>query len=204
VNLSASSALDRGPETGVWYRAIQPQHWLTALSTVQSKVIPSRFNEGPTTSPQFEILYLSENPIVALFEVEALLGSPWQLVGRTIPNPRQSWVTINVTVRLQDVADLTQVSQQNLLGTTAQELTGDWRGYQQRNSTMSVSQPVGTAPTQELGAALFAVAGLEGFRTVSAKVPYCSNLVVFPQKLQRGSSVIFEHPATGQQHTILP
>jgi len=96
------------------------------------------------------------------------------------------------------------VSQQSLLGTTAQELTGDWMGYQQRNSTMSVSQPIGTAPTQELGTALFAVAGLEGFRTVSAKAPYCSNLVVFPQKLQRGSSVIFEHLATGQRHTILP
>ena len=203
MNLSACSALNRGPETRVWYRAIQPQHWLTALSAVQSKVIPSRFNEGPTASPQFEILYLSENHTVALFEVEALFGSPWQL-GGTIPNPRQSWIIINVTVRLQDVADLTQVSQQNLLSTTAQELTGDWRGYQQRNSTMSISQPVGTAPTQELGAALFAVAGLEGFRTVSAKVPYCSNLVVFPQKLHRGSSVIFEHPATGQRHPILP
>jgi len=204
VNLSACSALNHSPETGVWYRTIQPQHWQTALSTVQSKVIPSRFNEGPTASPQFEILYLSENSAVAQFEVGALFGSPWQPAGLLISNPKQAWIIINVTVRLQNVADLTQVSQQNLLDTTAQELTGDWRGYQQRNSTMSVSQPVGAAPTQELGAALFAVAGLEGFHTVSAKVPCCSNLVVFPQKLQRGSSVIFEHTPTGQRHTISP
>jgi RES domain-containing protein len=151
VNLSACSALARGPEAGVWYRAIQPQHWQTALSTVQSKVIPSRFNAGPTASPQFEILYLSENHTVALFEVEALFGSPWQPTGLLISNPKQAWIIINVTVRLQNVADLTQVSQQNLLGTMAQELTGDWRGYQQRNSTMSVSQPVGIAPLTRVG-----------------------------------------------------
>ena len=205
MNLSACSALNRRPETGIWYRAIQPQHWQTALSTVQSKVIPSRFNEGPNAHPQFEVLYLSDHPTVAEFEAAFLLGSPWRQIGSTTPNPQQSsWIIINVTVQLGDVADLTQVPQQSLLGTTAQELTGDWMGYQQRNPTMSVSQPVGTAPTQGLGAALFAVAGLEGFRTISAKVPYRSNLVVFPQKLHRGSYVIFEHPPTGQRHEISP
>ena len=60
-----------------------------------------------------------------------------------------------------------------------------------------MSEPVGIAPTQELGAALFQVPGLEGFRALSARVPYCMTLVVFPQKLQPGSIVEFSHPTLG-------
>lgn len=203
MNLLGCLALSRSPETGTWYRAIQPQFWLTSLATAQTKVVPSRFNEGATARPQFEVLYLAENHMVALFEVQALFGSPTP-PGGVIANPRQAWIIVNVTVQLQEVADLTQVSQQSLLATTAQELTGDWYGYQQRSSTTPVSQPVGTAPTQALGAALFAVPGLEGFLTLSAKLPYHRNLVVFPQKLRQGSQVIFVHPSTGQRHVIPP
>jgi len=119
-----------------------------------------------------------------------------------IANPRQPWTVINVHVQLRDVADLSQVSQQSLLATTAQELTGDWYGYQQRSALTSVSQPVGTAPTQALGAALFAVSGLEGFLSLSARLPYHKNLVVFPQKLQPGSQVEFHDPPTGQRSLV--
>jgi hypothetical protein len=142
----------------MWYRAIQPQFWQTSLATAQTKVLPSRFNEGSSARPQFEVLYLAETQMVSLFEVQALFGSPTQ-PGGVIANPRRPWTVINVQVQLQEVADLTQVSQQTLLATTAQELTGDWYGYQQRSALTSVSQPVGTAPTQALGAALFAASG---------------------------------------------
>jgi hypothetical protein len=104
---------------------------------------------------------------------------------------------LNVDVQLQTVADLTQESQQQLLETTAQELTGDWRGYQQRSPATSVSQPVGVAPTQSLGAALFAVPGLEGFRTLSAKLPYYSNLVIFPPEVTAGQSGGLLRPGDG-------
>jgi hypothetical protein len=201
MNLSQCAALQHGLLTGIWYRAIQPQFWTTALVTHQTRVIPSRFNVGATATPQFEILYVSENHLVALFEVQALLGSPAH-PGGIIPHPRQAWTVLNVDVQLQTVADLTHESQQQLLETTAQELTGDWRGYQQRSPATSVSQPVGVAPTQSLGAALFAVPGLEGFRTLSAKLPYYSNLVIFPQKLQPGSQVVFSDPATGRRHVL--
>jgi hypothetical protein len=170
MNLSQCAALRRGPLTGTWYRAIQPQFWTTALATHQTRVIPSRFNTGTTATPQFEILYLSENHLVALFEVEALLGSPTH-PGGIIPHPRQAWTVLNVDLQLGAVVDLTQDSQLQLIETTAQELTGDWRSYQQRRPTSSVSQPVRVAPTQALDAALFAVPGLEGFRTLSAKLP---------------------------------
>ena len=46
--------------------------------------------------------------------------------------------------------------------------------------------------------------GLEGLRTFSARLPYHSTLIVFPEKLQLGSGVTFDHPATGQQYVIRP
>ena len=146
--------------------------------------------------PPFEILYLAEDLQVALFEVEALVGPPGR-PGGVLAQPRLAWALINIRVQLQRVADLTVVATQNLLATTAQELTGDWEGYQLRSRRTSISEPVGLAPTQELGAALYDVPELEGFRTVSSKVPYTMNLVVFPQKLQPGSRVEFAHPTLG-------
>ncbi len=76
MNLLGCSRLLVSPETRVWYRAIQPQFWTTSLATQQTMVIPSRFNRGASARPQFQILYLAENQMVALFEVQALLGSP--------------------------------------------------------------------------------------------------------------------------------
>jgi hypothetical protein len=103
-----------------------------------------------------------------------------------------------VKVVLQRIADLTVVSQQELIETTAQELTGDWRGYRHRTSAAaSIKEPVGTAPTQNLGEAIFEVRGLEGFRTVSARLPYHRNLVIFPQKMFRGSRLEFHDPSAG-------
>jgi RES domain-containing protein len=200
VNLSQCGSLATGPETGIWYRAVEPQYWRTSLQTLQTMVRPSRFDAGAVASPPFEVLYLAEDFQVALFEAEALLGSP-DRPGGVLPQPRLAWTIINVKVQLQRVADLTTVAAQTLLATTAQELTGDWRGYHLRSPRTSVSEPIGLAPTQELGAALYAVPELEGFRTLSAKVPYAMNLVVFPQKLQPGSRVEFSHPTLGT-HTI--
>ena len=69
------------------------------------------------------------------------------------------------------------------------QLTGDWHGYHLRGTGMPVLGPAGTAPSQILGAVLEAVPDLEGFVTISAKVPYQRILVVFPNKLMAGSSL---------------
>ena len=134
----------------------------------------------------FEILYLSENVHVCLLEIEALLGSPRS---GFVSRPRTSLTAIAVQVSLQQIVDLTSVTEQKRLGVTAQELTGDWDGYEKRNPSSSVPQPTGTAPTQDLGEALFNTPNVEGFRTVSAKVPDQMNLIVFPQRLLKGSWV---------------
>jgi len=194
VNLGACRKLGHNPETGTWYRAVRLRHLKTPINTSHTKANPSRFSAGPNSKHPFEILYLSENPQVAQFEIGALMGDPL-VVGGTLNAPG-SFGVVHVQVVLQRVADLTLVSQQDLLETTAQELTGDWRGYQHRTvATASVLEPVGSAPTQDLGEALFAVAGMEGFRTLSAKLPYHRNLVIFPGKMFRGSRLEFRDSA---------
>jgi threonine dehydrogenase-like Zn-dependent dehydrogenase len=79
--------------------------------------------------------------------------------------------------------------------------TGKVSSYHVRSRRHSVSAPTGLAPTQELGAALHGVAGLEGFLAVSARVPYNQNLVVFPKKLLSGSQISFTDPS-GRHHSI--
>lgn len=187
---------------GTWYRAIQPQHWQTSLQTEQTRINPGRYNPGAAGQPGFEILYLCENPIVALFETQAMFGSP--KLGELIPHPRKAWLILNVNILLKYAADLTMLAEQEKLKTTAQELTGDWTGYHERNANSSVTEPTGLAPTQQLGNVLFDLPRLEGFQTVSARIPYQRNLVIFPQKLLPGSRVEFFHPATGVRHSIAP
>lgn len=138
---------------------------------------------------------------MALFEVRALFGTIAR-PGGIISNSQGAWGILNVAVSLSRIADLTAVSAHDALETTAQELTGDWEGHQQRGPFTTVIDPVGIAPAQSLGAALHAVPDLEGFRTFSARIPYHEALVVFPQKMQPGSFIRFSYPATGQTLSI--
>lgn len=199
MNLSACEKLRLAPLTGVWYRCIPPRFWKSSLQTRQTSKVHSRFNAGPLAKPKFEILYLCENPALALEEVEAQF---YTRAGQIVANPAQSWLVMNVRVQLQSVADLTSVAAQEILETNPQELTGDWQGYQTRGPHSSVTDPVGISPTQGLGQALFSVPSLEAFQTVSAKRSDHRSLVVFPQKLLADSSLEFVNPISNKVHTI--
>jgi hypothetical protein len=188
------------PQGGTWYRAIPPSFLPAALSTTYTATVSSRFSDGSLLTPSFPMLYLAETNMLALFEVGALFGSP-MMPGGLVPHPRRATTILNVNVTLHNVVDLTDLTQQAVFNTNAQELTGDWRGYKLRGSATSVTVPVGRAPTQELGAALHAVPGLEGFVTVSAKLPEQKVLVIFPNKLQSGSLVEHED-ATGKKYPL--
>ena len=200
MNFGACSSLRTRAENGVWYRAIEPQYAATPLGAMHTLFMPTRFSLATSARAAFPLLYLTENQVTALYEVEAMYGMP--TAGLFVPNPQASWLILNVGVVLQRVADLTDVSEQAKLSTTAQELTGDWQGYGLRNARTPVRQPTGPAPTQDLGEALYQVADLEGFLTLSAKMPTHRNLVVFPTKLRPGSRIVFTDDATGQTHAI--
>jgi hypothetical protein len=130
------------------------------------------------------------------------LGSPYPGAAY-VPNPSTPWVIINVSIQASRIADLTQTRQRRIIGTTAQELTGDWRGYALRNPQAVLSPPYWTnVPTQRLGHALHGVPHLEGSLTYSAKVTTRKNLVIFPKKLGPGSMVQFHDPVSGMVVSI--
>ncbi len=188
MKLSACRRLALRPIRATWYRAIAAQHWKTALKTDHTSKVTTRFNPGKVAANPFEILYLAENQVTALYEVGAIFGPPNQAVS----NPHQSKIlTIDVNVCLNGVADLTDPVQRALIEFSIQELTGNWDTYDP-----------GEAPTQQLGAALYATKGLEGFLTISAKMPRSKTLIVFPEKLLKRSELVFEDLIQGETHRI--
>jgi len=72
VNISRCSSLARTGMRGTWYRAVDPRFLATALSTLHTATTPSRFSPASMAAPAFEILYLAENRLVALFEARAI------------------------------------------------------------------------------------------------------------------------------------
>jgi RES domain len=134
------------PQTGTWFRALNLRHWKTRLNTDHSRISRSRFSYASASAPLYRTLYLGENHQVAIYEVGALLGNP----NAPLSSPKGTWVLMSLQVTLYHVADLCDPTQQKLIATNDQELTGAWA-----NSS-------GAAPTQQLGAALHAVPLLEG------------------------------------------
>ena len=122
------------------------------------------FNGGSMRRPGFPVLYLGQDRFWSpSLRFPTLLGSP--LPGQAfVPNPASPWTIINITVQLSRIVNLCRPSQRRLIETTAQELTGDWRGYSLRNPNAVFSPPYWTnVPTQKLGTSLYAVRGIEGF-----------------------------------------
>jgi hypothetical protein len=77
MNLSQCRQLHRRALHGTWIRALHPMYVANPLSAAHTPTHTTRFNPGTIADPAFEILYLPEDPTVALFEVQALLGSAY-------------------------------------------------------------------------------------------------------------------------------
>jgi hypothetical protein len=184
VNLAACGSLPTVSLSGTWYRAIPSAFNGFSLRAAHTTALKSRYSSGTLGGAGYQLLYLADDPMTALIETQALLGTPWSRSG-VVANPFTYAATtpVSVTVSFASLIDLTTPTAWSSLATNAQELTGDWNGYTLRASGTCASGPVGIAPTQVLGRALFNVRGLEAFITYSARVPYRRALVVFPTKL---------------------
>lgn len=106
MNFSHCALLPSRHESGIWYRALQSHFLPAAGSTAHIQSFSTRFNDASVAKPSYPILYLAENHLVALFEVQALLGSVG-MPGGVAPHPRSSWTILNVNVNLQRIVDLT-------------------------------------------------------------------------------------------------
>lgn len=122
MDFSACPSLARGHVTTTWYRAVPPSAIATALSTSHTPRVKSRFSPGSVEVPAFELLYLAENQLIAMFEAEALYGNPMK-PGGVVGNPLPLTV-VPISVVLSDVADITEPSQARLLQTNARNSRG--------------------------------------------------------------------------------
>ena len=149
-----------------WYRAVAPAF---ASAAPRPSVGITRFNDGPAASPGYRLIYFAPDPITALYEVEALLGSIFSFGVR---NPFRGAVVTRHSVPPLDVIDLGDPSSRGLVDTTRQELTGDWRAYRQPQAA--------PAPTQALARAIHqASSATHGIVAPSARNPQVNNLIVF-------------------------
>jgi RES domain-containing protein len=128
---------------------------------------------GARFTPQggFDSIYLAHDPITAFIEVSALVLLP----SGPVPVRTAPWVVVSVDGTLNNLLDLTDGTTLAALGTTAQEVTGNW---------VTMPQP----PTQRLGQLAYdlaSIAGINiaGIKYASAKHPGGLNLVVFPDRI---------------------
>ncbi|MBW4619127.1 MAG: RES family NAD+ phosphorylase [Cyanosarcina radialis HA8281-LM2] len=171
---------------GLVFRVVHIRHLNTCLSSIGSLRFGGRYNQ-----PQaFESLYLADNPVTALLEVEALFKASTQL--QCILKPPQ--LLISIEYKSSAVLDLTELNHQQILGTNLQELTGNWR-------LMNALGRV--APTQVLGEAVYNLQNVEAMKVPSARDPNVYNLVVFPDRLA-GSSFLRVYDDSGTINTRLP
>ena len=133
----------------------------------------------------------------------AQFGNPYGPPSQFIAGPKLSrTAVIDVDVSLRSVVDLTDLGAHHLLDTTAQELTGDWLGYEHRGQAapgVVLTAPTGAAPTQQLGWELFNLPDIEGVKYISALVSITCCLIVFTHKLHRPGSLSWDDPNTGHR-----
>ncbi len=151
---------------GTWYRAVNPS-FAHQLPTASRGI--TRFNAGPAVSSAFGLLYFASDPVTALFEVEALLGSVFSY---SVANPARSAVVLSYQVPAYRVVDLGNAGDRRIVDTTLQEMTGEWRTYRHPDRH--------PAPTQALAQAIHAIVPrVDGFLAPSARNPDVRNLVLF-------------------------
>lgn len=179
--------------SGDWSRAMPTRSTYSPVSFPPAGRSHGRFKDRASA---YSLIYLADERRVALLEVNALLHSPMFAA-----NPFSVPYSVH-TIRVTDleVLDMTEEPHQVDFDTTAQELTGDWRGYRDRGNTATpakAARPALTAPafpppaaTQRLGEWVHANTELDGILAVSARFATQSILVVF----QRAASKLAHVP----------
>jgi RES domain-containing protein len=167
------SSLAGSAQRGTSFRSID-LHWLlqgTPLSAIGSRIRGGRYNRKGA----FEAFYIANTQETALYETEAIFKFAGVVVGVRQP-PR---VMLSLEYNLHDIVDLRTPTALATLGVTIDDLKQPWKLAQAED------RPV---LTQRIGAAARAV-DIEALLVPSARVDAGANLVVFPDRLRKGSSI---------------
>jgi hypothetical protein len=208
--LSAPLKALRGP----WYRAVNYDHvvgpppgappgapvqplWSGGAGRRGARFTPKATIGGlGGAGPMIDCLYLAEDELTPLLEIAGVLrptGSPISL--RFVPQ-----VMMTVDGVLGDVLDVTDVGIQQLVGTSEQELTGDWVVQQTTYLAGLTEMP----PTQQLGREAFASGRIVGLRYPSSKNTLGVGIVVFPTRMVAGRQQLTVFNPTGTLQQSLP
>jgi RES domain-containing protein len=167
------SSLAGSAQRGTFFRSID-LHWLlqgTPLSAIGSRIRGGRYNRKGA----FEAFYIANTQETALYETEAIFKSAGIVVGVRQP-PR---VMLSLAYNLHDIVDLREPTALATLGITIDDLKQPWKLAQAED------RPV---LTQRIGAAARAV-DVEALLVPSARADAGTNLVVFPDRLLKRSSI---------------
>lgn len=149
-----------------YYRLMGMKYLRNPLNALGSKLSGGRYNY----IGRFEALYLAPDPKTAVEE---------SLKNINFRFPPKSIITIDVEV--QSIIDLKNKKLINILGIDRDQLFSPWRKIQ------DIEQKI--AYTQLLGQLIYDSKLFEGIRYPSAKVKGKYNLVIFPNRLKKGSNI---------------
>ncbi len=168
--IQALASLSVQEEIGVAYRVIHAKYAGSALSSIGSLKFGGRYNPPQT----LELLYLANDPVTALQEVNAVIQTESRLLGVKGP-PR---ILLSVDYRLQAVLDICNPNTQSVLKTTLTELIAPWRPVNAQGQLAS---------TQILGTAVYDFKSIEALKVPSAREPKTHNVVIFVDRLRSNS-----------------
>ena len=144
----------------------------------------------------FDSLYVASDVDTALLEVTGVLRPP----GSPLPLIFEPQVVMTVDGVLTDVIDLTDRVVQRALGTSRQELTGDWALQQADYLLGQASMP----DTQRVGQQAEQIRTIVGLKFPSSKNVRGFGVVVFTSRLAGGASFVelFNKPSRGLQQRL--
>lgn len=180
MNFAKLNLIRRDRFRGEMFHAVRLLHAIPdPMETAYSKDVASRYSPGKDAKIlQYETLYLADDPVSALQEVEALYVAGGQLAHSW----KEAWCVVPCRIELESVIDLFPEAHLDLLDTNITELTGNWR------PPHSVR---GEAPTQKLGEEIYQLKDVEAIVYPGAKAPYNkelrTNLIIFKDRLYPSS-----------------
>jgi RES domain-containing protein len=168
------SSLAAIPVRGTFFRSIDYAFLArgTPLSAIGSAAAGGRYNAQHT----FEALYLADTPETALFETRALMACGLRLIG--VKQPPRVMLALDAT--LQAALDLEDELNLGALEIGREDLCDpQWRLKCGRGEAVL---------THRIGAAA-RTTNFEALRVPSAVRPLGANLVIFPDRLRKGSRI---------------